>query len=62
MDRLDNRRRQAEQRLTNVRAALDREVGWAPRTRVWILPLVAFACGLAVAGAGRRRFSSRDRD
>lgn len=57
MDRLDNRRRQAEQRLGDVRTALDREVGWAPRARVWILPLVAFACGLAVAGTARRRKS-----
>lgn len=55
-ERLASRRRQAEERLADLRRAVDRELGaWAPTRAVWALPLVAFACGLALALAARRR-------
>ncbi len=53
--RLDDNRRQAEQRLDAVRRALRSEIGWAPRGRGWALPLVAFGCGVALAYVLRRR-------
>lgn len=53
--RLHRSREQAETRLADVRQALDREIGWAPRKKVWVLPLVAFAFGLALAAAWRSR-------
>ena len=55
LERLQDRRLAAEARLADVRRSLDREVGWAPRSKVWVLPLVAFGVGLALALARRRR-------
>lgn len=54
--RLESRRGELEHRLDGVRRALDREVGWAPSNKAWIVPLLAFGCGLAL---GLRRSSSR---
>ena len=56
MERLASRRLEAERRLEDLRQALEREVGWAPG-RVWVAPVVAFACGLMMARSlgGRRR-------
>lgn len=63
LERLSARRRDAEAKLANLRRAVDRELGgWAPRGAVWALPLVAFACGVAlalVAGRGKRDRSDR---
>ncbi len=49
MDRLARRRQDLEARLGDVRQALDREIGWAPTGKTWVLPLAAFACGVAIA-------------
>jgi hypothetical protein len=60
LERLADRRAQAEERLSDLRRAVGRELGvWAPRRAVWALPMVAFACGLALALAARR---GHDRD
>lgn len=53
-ERLQSRRLEAEARLADVRRSFDREFGWAPRSKLWVLPLVAFGVGLAV-GLARRR-------
>ncbi len=57
MQRLASRRQDLETRLGDLRQALDREVGWAPKGRTWVLPLTAFACGVAIAAwlVARRR-------
>ncbi len=51
--RLKKRRREAEERFDDLRRAVEREVGWAPRG-AWLKPAVAFAVGMALA-MGRRR-------
>ena len=54
-DRLDASRRNFEGALTDVRTAISRELGWAPKA-VWVGPLVAFGCGVALALAlGRKK-------
>jgi hypothetical protein len=59
MKRLDQSRKEARARLEDLRRAIDREVGWVPR-QIWWLPLVGFACGVALAGAvGRKRRQER---
>lgn len=60
MDRVEASRRQVEKRLAEVRRAMNREVGLVPRTAAWVLPLAAFAVGLALASRARRR--RRDAD
>ncbi|HSL85231.1 MAG TPA: hypothetical protein VLF66_20855 [Thermoanaerobaculia bacterium] len=51
------RRREVEERLAEVRAAIGRETGVAPAARYSLLALVAGAVGLALAR--RRRRSKR---
>ena len=56
--RLASRRQELESRFDDLRRALGREIGWAPAARHWILPLTAFATGVALAAwlvARRRR-------
>ena len=48
-------RRQVQDNLARLQEAIGREVGWAPTARRWILPIVAFAVGTAVALGRRRR-------
>lgn len=48
-DRLASRRQEFESRFDDMRRALDREIGWLPGARTWILPLTAFASGVALA-------------
>ncbi len=56
LERLSDRRRQMEERLADLRRAVDRELGaWAPKRAAWAVPLVAFACGLALALAAKGR-------
>ena len=57
IDRLTSRRQEFESRLGDLRLALDRELGWAPAARTWLVPLTAFAAGAALAAwlAGRRK-------
>jgi hypothetical protein len=52
---LIKRRQKTEQRLADLRRSLDRELGgYLPTRRGWTVPLVGFACGFALAFAGRR--------
>ena len=60
LEKLHQDRRRLEGRLRDVREAIDREVGWAPRGRRWVLPLLGFAAGIALALAVRSR--RRDRE
>ncbi len=65
MDRLARRRQDLEARFGDLRLALDREIGWAPKGKTWVLPLAAFACGVAIAAwlvASRRRPSESSDD
>jgi len=55
LDRLARRRRRAEDRLDELRDTLDREFGWAPTAKAWVVPLVGFATGLALAAGLARR-------
>ena len=45
-------RRDVEYRLSRVRDSLDRETRWVPKGEKWLLPLMAFAVGLAFATKG----------
>ncbi len=56
-ERLADSRRELEARLDDVRRALRREIGWAPKAKSWALPMMAFASGLAAAAwlVARRR-------
>ncbi len=47
--RLARRRQDLETCPGDLRLALDREIGWAPTGKTWVLPLAAFACGVAIA-------------
>ena len=49
MERLASRRQDLEARFADVRQALDREIGWAPQGKTWLVPIAAFACGVAIA-------------
>jgi hypothetical protein len=52
---LEQRRREAEQRLTEVRTAVKTEVGTAPKKAYALLMLAAGAGGFAFAMRRRRR-------
>ncbi len=49
IDRLASRRQELESRFSDLRQALDRELGWAPRSKTWVLPLIGLASGVALA-------------
>jgi hypothetical protein len=49
MSETSRERQRVEENLTRLREAIGREIGWAPRARAWILPIAAFAVGVAVA-------------
>lgn len=55
LERLEEHRLLVAERLGDVRRSLEREIGWAPKARIWALPLVAFACGIALAAFKGRR-------
>ncbi len=55
LERLENRRQLAEHRLSDLRRSIDRQLGsLAPRGAFWVVPMVAFACGLALAMTRRK--------
>jgi hypothetical protein len=56
---LEQRRREAEQRLTEVRTAVKAEVGAAPKKAYTLLLLAAGAGGFALALRKRRRRSRK---
>lgn len=56
---LELRRRRFEASLQELLAAVEGELGVAPRRSSWILPLVAAAAGVAVGVALRRNLPRR---
>ncbi|MEM8932375.1 MAG: hypothetical protein AAGE94_14430 [Acidobacteriota bacterium] len=54
--RVADKRRAVEDRLSDLRQSIDREVRFMPKGQGATLPLVGFACGLAIA---RRLFGDR---
>jgi hypothetical protein len=46
---LEDSRREFEETLEDVHSALEQSVGWAPRAKAWVLPLVAAGVGVAAA-------------
>lgn len=55
LEKIRESRRRAEERLGELRRSMDRELGrYAPKRAVWIVPAVAFACGIALAVALRQ--------
>jgi len=48
-------RREVETRVAELKAAIGRETGMAPRARYAVLALVAGAAGLALAARRRKR-------
>lgn len=53
-NRIESSRRRFEESLDDLRSAVDRELGWAPKLSRWAVPLVAAAAGLALGLAVRR--------
>jgi len=53
--RIEESRREAERRLAEVRSALETEVGFAPKRKYLLMALAAGAMGFAVALGRRRR-------
>ena len=53
-ERIERSRRRFEQSLEDLRAAVDLELGWAPRLSRWALALVAAAVGVALGMTVRR--------
>lgn len=55
LQRLDESRREMEERLGDLRRAFDRELGTlVPRRAVWLVPVVGFAAGIALAALLRK--------
>ena len=55
LQRLDESRREMEERLGDLRRTVDRELGTlAPRRAAWLVPLVGFAAGIALAALLRK--------
>ncbi len=55
LNELGRRREQVEERLVGLHDALESEFGWAPKAKGWVIPLMAFACGVALAFALRQK-------
>lgn len=58
MERLEQQRRALENKVADLRLAVSRETGWTPGN-AWLVPLIGFACGLALAVAVKSRRGSR---
>lgn len=54
-ERLEESRARFEERLAELRGALDREIGWAPRGWRWMVPLVGLAAGLVLGMTVREK-------
>lgn len=48
-------RERVQRNFERLRDAVGKEVGWMPTTRRWILPIAAFAVGVAIAIRRRSR-------
>lgn len=57
-DRVEQSRRRFERSLEDLRTAVDRELGWAPKLSRWALPLVGVAVGVALGMSVRRNLPS----
>ncbi len=55
MSRVDDARREAERRMSEVRSAIETEVGLLPQKKYVLMLLAAGAGGFALALRGRRR-------
>ena len=60
LERLESRRQLAEDRLSDLRQVMDRKLGSWTRRGGWAIPLVAFACGMALAVSLGRKKARRD--
>lgn len=54
LERLEEQRRALEAKVSDLRQAVTRETGWTPGN-AWLVPLLGFACGLALALAVKPR-------
>lgn len=54
LERLAEKRRVLENKVADLRQAVSRETGWAPGNN-WLIPLIGFACGVALAVAVKSR-------
>ncbi|MCG8458200.1 MAG: hypothetical protein MI919_18125 [Holophagales bacterium] len=60
---VERKRRAVEARLGDLKTSVHRETRFLPKGEGWVLPMVAFAVGLALSGWGKRRRSpSRETD
>lgn len=63
MSDVEERRRDFEVQLEETHAALEGLIGWAPRAKAWVLPVVALAAGVGAAlwlrRGNRRRLPRR---
>lgn len=63
-ERIAERRREVEERFSDVRTSIDRELGIFPKAKYGLMGLAAAAAGFALAAGARRRrkkrLSSRD--
>jgi hypothetical protein len=48
-------RDRVQRNFERLRDAVGKEIGWMPTTRRWILPIAAFAVGVAIALKRRSR-------
>lgn len=48
-------RERVQRNFERLRDAVGKEIGWMPTTRRWILPIAAFAVGVAIALKRRSR-------
>lgn len=55
----DLERERVASNLLRLRDAVRREVGWMPTAKAWVLPITAFAVGLAIAVQRRTRARRR---
>jgi len=49
LERLEKGREFFEEHLQQVERALESEFGWAPRLKVWAVPILGFAAGVTAA-------------
>lgn len=52
--KLADARREVAYQFERVQKSLDRELTWFPKGEKWLLPLTAFAVGLALTRKGRK--------
>ncbi|MEM1202935.1 MAG: hypothetical protein AAGN66_06875 [Acidobacteriota bacterium] len=58
VEKAEAARREVQAKLDTLRTSVDRELRFLPKGRSWMLPMVGFACGIALT-RGRK---NPDRD